>query len=290
MRGIHRIKKGQSPYDGKQALGYRIQGSFIAGYGGHVAPPFERFFLGGDTDIRGFDVRSISPVAFFTEVVNTQLISPQDPCAQNPGVACTGVPLDPNNPRRGNYLIPIPVRQIIFPGGDTSIIGNLEYRIPIAGPVTLAPFVDFGMNMILLNSQLKINDDQFRALNTSAFGCPATDPVTFACVGGQSQAFNQELQIVPGTNYVPRMSTGIELQVIMPIVNAPFRIYYAWNPLRMNTTTLTPSTINRQMFPVNGINAGAGDYSFQQTLSTFAPSYTLREPANTFRFTVSTTF
>ena len=34
------------------------------------------------------------------------------------------------------------------------------------------------------------------------------------------------------------MSTGLELQVIMPVVNAPFRIYYAYNPLRIDETVV----------------------------------------------------
>jgi outer membrane protein insertion porin family len=69
-------------------------------------------------------------------------------------------------------------------------------------------------------------------------------------------------------------------------VNAPFRIYYAYNPLRLNETTTVPSDITRSMFPPGG----AGDFSFQQALASFAPSYILREPSKTFRFTVSTTF
>ena len=32
---------------------------------------------------------------------------------------------------------------------------------------------------------------------------------------------------------MPRMSNGAELQVILPIVNAPFRIFYAYNSLRL---------------------------------------------------------
>jgi outer membrane protein insertion porin family len=277
MKGIH--PKMKSPYDGKQALGYRIQASFISGYGGHVAPPFERFYLGGDTDIRGFDIRSISPLAFFVQRVDSPLVNPDNPTAT--------IPKDPNNPRRGSITIPLPVHNLIFPGGDTSIVGNLEYRIPIAGPVTLAPFVDFGMVMALRPSQLQINTDQLNVLNSSAFGCPGLN-ASFDCVGGLTPTtpFQRDLQIVPGTNYQPRMSTGLELQVIMPIVNAPFRIYYAYNPLRLNETTTVPSDITRSMFPPGG----AGDFSFQQALASFAPSYILREPSKTFRFTVSTTF
>jgi len=29
------------------------------------------------------------------------------------------------------------------------------------------------------------------------------------------------------------MSLGSELSVIMPVINAPFRLYYAYNPLRL---------------------------------------------------------
>ena len=285
MKGIHPLLKPGTANEGKQTLGYRIQGSFIAGYGGNVAPPFQRFFLGGDTDIRGFDVRSISPVAYFTQRIDVPLQSPQDPCFVTTGQACQSLPLDPSNPRRGSYTVPVPIRSIIFPGGDTSVIANFEYRIPIAGPVTLAPFADFGMNMILLNSQLKINDAQFQTLQNTSFGCP-TLAADFTCNGIGQQSFSQELQIVKGTNYVPRMSTGLELQVIMPIVNAPFRIYYAYNPLRMNTISLTPNSITPAMFP----NTDAGRFSYLQTLANFAPSYQLREPSRTFRFTVSTTF
>ena len=286
MKGLHpRLK---DPYSGHQAFGYRIQASFLSGYGGHVAPPFQRFFMGGDTDLRGFDTRSISPVTFFTETVNSSLINPDDPCLTGSSATCTGVPKDPNNPRQGIYTIPLPVHRIIFPGGDTSLVGNFEYRIPIAGPVTLAPFTDIGFNGILRNSQLQINDQQYAALTGGYFGCPALD-ANFNCVGqtaGSTLNFKRDLQIVPGTNWVPRMSTGLELQVIMPIVNAPFRIYYAYNPLRMDTYASTPSNITRSMFPTGA----AGDVSFAQAQSNFASNWLFREPRKTLRFTVSTTF
>ncbi|MBV9609785.1 MAG: outer membrane protein assembly factor BamA, partial [Acidobacteria bacterium] len=213
------------------SLGVRFQGSFLTGYGGLVAPPFERFYLGGDTDLRGFDVRSVSPVAFLTQSTSVTL--------QNPDA--TFIPIDPANPRRGNVAVPIPVSQLVFPGGDTSLISNTEYRIPIVGPVTLAPFVDFGMNFVARGSQLRVTDAAFNALNTTGFGCGTL--ANFACVPtvpAGSIPFNRELTIVPGTNYVPRLSTGLELQVLMPIINAPFRVYWAYNPLLLDTTASTP--------------------------------------------------
>ena len=47
----------------------------------------------------------------------------------------------------------------MFPGGDTSLISNLEYRIPIIGPVTLAAFLDAGFNMALRQSQLRLSSN-----------------------------------------------------------------------------------------------------------------------------------
>ena len=45
--------------------------------------------------------------------------------------------------------LPVPAYQIISPGGDTHAIFNFEYRIPIVGPITMAPFFDAGINRIL---------------------------------------------------------------------------------------------------------------------------------------------
>jgi outer membrane protein insertion porin family len=40
------------------------------------------------------------------------------------------------------------------------------------------------------------------------------------------------------------------------------------------------------MFPAGA----AGDFTFQQAISTLAPDFHLEEPRKTFRFTISTTF
>jgi outer membrane protein insertion porin family len=268
--------KGLKPNsDGRNSLGFRLQGSFISGYGGRVAPPFERFFMGGDTDIRGFDIRAVSPIAFFVERVDFPLTNPDG----------TPVPKDPNNPRQGNVTVPLPVSRILFPGGDTNVVGNVEYRIPVVGPVTLAPFFDIGFDGIARPSQLQINPTQLNTLNTTAFGCPALD-AAFNCVGGASQSFGKSLKIVGASNWIPRASTGLEVQVIMPVVNAPFRIYWAYNPLRLDSFTDTPNFITRSMFPPGG----AGDFSYQQAVSSLVPGWKLKEPKTTFRFTVATTF
>lgn len=255
-------------------LGVHIQGSFISGWGGQVAPPYERFYMGGEQDLRGFDIRTVSPYVFVTSVSNVPLVNPDG----------SAVPLDPANPRRGSVTVPVPLTNVTFPGGDTSFFSNVEYRIRIIGPVALAPFADFGMNMALLPSQLRISPNSLNELNTTIFGCPQI--VAFQCAGGTMQTFNGDLKTIAGTNFVPRMSTGLELQVLLPIIQAPFRIYYAYNPLILNTSALSPNPITRAMFPPGG----AGDFTFQQTVSQFAPNVLLKEPRKTFRFTVSTTF
>ena len=255
-------------------LGIRLQGSFISGWGGRVAPPYERFYMGGENDLRGFDIRTVSPYVFVTSLQSIVLQNPDG----------SQVPLDPTNVRRGSVTVPIPVTNVTFPGGDTSITSNFEYRIRVFGPVTLAPFADFGMNFALRESQLKISPDSLTQLNTTSFGCPTV--IAFQCAGGQSVPFSGDLKTVSGTNYVPRMSTGLELQVMLPIVQAPFRIYYAYNPLTLDNHVISPNLITRSMFPAGA----AGDFTYQSALALFAPNFQLKEPKKTFRFTISTTF
>jgi outer membrane protein insertion porin family len=283
IRPVVAYKRFKPVQNRRNTIGFNAQASFMTGYGGLVAPPFQRLYLGGENDLRGFDIRSVSPVAFLPTTASIALRNPDG----------SFVPKDPANPSRGSYTVPIPVDQITFPGGDASLVTNLEYRITIAGPVALAPFVDLGINPILRNSQLLINDSEYSLLNNTIFGCPRED---FAanCVGGQVPGaqgssipkFSQNLQAVSNTNWVPKMSTGLELQVFLPVVNAPFRIYYAYNPLRLDTTAVSPNAITRDMFPVGA----AGDYTYRLARNSYGPNYQLREPRKTFRFTVATTF
>jgi outer membrane protein insertion porin family len=259
----------------RNTIAFNLEASFLSGYGGEVAPPFERFYMGGENDIRGFDIRSISPVAYLPSAGSVALRNPDG----------TVVPKDPSNPLRGSYNIPVPVDQIVFPGGDLSAWGNLEYRITIAGPVVLAPFVDMGIDPILRASQLRITPQQLSILQNTRFGCPQLD-VALNCVGQQTEQFSQFLQTDSKTNWVPRMSTGLELQVLLPIVNAPFRVYWAYNPMRLDTNSAAPIQITRDMFPPGA----AGDFTYLQARTIYTPHFALREPRKTFRFTVATTF
>ncbi|MBZ5571062.1 MAG: outer membrane protein assembly factor BamA [Acidobacteriia bacterium] len=259
----------------RNTFGMNITGSFLTGYGGLVPPPFQRFYNGGENDLRGFDIRSISPVAFLPTTTSIQLRNPDG----------SVVPKNPANPLQGAYTIPVPLDQIVFPGGDLSLVTNFEYRYTIAGPVALVPFVDFGVEPILRGSQLKIASGQLNTINNTVFGCPTVD-IALNCTGGSKVAFSPFLSPLSGTNWTPRMSTGLQLTVFLPVINAPFRVYWAYNPLRLDTTADSPVPITRGMFPAGA----AGDYTFQLARNAFSPQYRLREPRKTFRFTVATTF
>jgi outer membrane protein insertion porin family len=122
-----------------------------------------------------------------------------------------------------------------------------------------------------------------------------------ACQGGipgSQVGFLKDIHPISGTNFVPRMSTGAEISVIMPIINAPVRFFYAFNPLRLyerpycnlglglNKQSCSAELITRGMFPPGG----AGDYTYNEVISAYGAKNQFREPRKTFRFTVSTTF
>jgi outer membrane protein insertion porin family len=153
--------------------------------------------------------------------------------------------------------------------------------------VAIAPFVDAGIDPILRRSQLQIAAAQYQGVISTYFGCPALD-AGYNCLNGVrlNPAPSDLLQVLEFTNFRPRMSTGIELQTFLPVVNAPFRIYWAFNALRLDNDANPPIPITRSMFPPGA----AGDYTYHLAVNTYAPSFLLREPRKTFRFTVATTF
>ena len=272
MKGLQRNREGHN------VLGYRIQLAHVAGFGGEVAPPQHRIYGGGESDIRGFDIRSASPYVFIPNRVLFNLTNPDG----------STVPINPSNQALGNVQIPLPIYRLAPIGGDTQLTSNVEYRIPIVNQVTFAFFTDFGMTFSLQESQLRQSAAGLASVNSPSYGCP--NFVNGACFGGVSVAFPSQFHIVPGSNYVPRMSSGAELQVILPVVNAPFRLYYAYNPLRLfkslpQELAVTPAEF-QALFPTTG----AGQYSYQQALQFYGANYVLREPRKTFRLTVSTTF
>jgi outer membrane protein insertion porin family len=242
-----------------QAVGIRLLASTVTGFGGRVVPPFSRFYIGGEYDIRGFDIRSISPLTFYP---TTQRVCNRD----NNGNQIMALNGDGKPTGSCGSYTQFPYYSPIFPGGDTEVVGNFEYRVPIAGPVTMAFFVDTGSSFILRASQLKIEPGSLSSfqLQYPSFPLPS------------------ELKPVGVTNYRPRSSTGIDVQVIVPIVNAPFHVFYGYNWLRMNEVIAPPQIIpSESLFP--------NEATYNDALKLFLP-FRLQDRKQRVGFTVVRTF
>ena len=50
--------------NGRNVLGLRAQLGYVQGFGGDVAPPNNRFYSGGEGDLRGFDIRGATPYGY----------------------------------------------------------------------------------------------------------------------------------------------------------------------------------------------------------------------------------
>jgi len=147
-------------------LSERLLNTQSLGFIGGI-PITERFFLGGENDIRGYNVFSISPVSRYDYFCSSRnVVAKIDNSGELADVADGSV--HPSVLRRFTYDAPengcgqvksvncnvarivrynaddkeIPFYTAV--GGDTRVIFNGEYRIPIAGPVAVAAFADVG--------------------------------------------------------------------------------------------------------------------------------------------------
>jgi outer membrane protein insertion porin family len=252
------LKYFRSGFKKGHVIGMHGLGRFISGYGGKVAPPFNRFYMGGENDIRGFEIWGISPIAWLPT-------SGQVTVKNANGTDRTQTVLVNGVPTTSNVTMNIPVYQLTFPGGDTQGVANFEYRIPIVGPVILAAFFDAGINKISRASQLGLNSGRIAELNGQF---PQADFTGRAQIVSATQAF--------------RSSTGLELQVMMPVVNAPFRFYWAYNPNIVQTVLQPPIVVDRSFFPNQATFLGA--------VSTIGQPSPFFEKRSTFRFSIGRTF
>lgn len=251
---FHPINKGRN------VLGLHALASTISGFGGRVPPPFSRIYMGGEYDIRGFDIYTISPIGFFPTIGQ---VCNKD----NAGIDIPAV--DQNGRQTGTCgsFTRFPYNTIQFAGGDTELLTNFEYRIPIAGPVTLAYFVDLGTTFIWRPSQLKFQPNALADIKNQFPFFPVPD----------------HLNPVGVTNFRPRSSTGLELQVILPVVNAPFRVFYGYNWLRLNNVITPPQNLPPvSLFP--------NQATYNAALSQFFAPFPLRERRARLGFTVARTF
>jgi outer membrane protein insertion porin family len=248
----------QAPWHRSHILAFHLLGSMVTGYGGKFIPPFSRTYIGGEQDVRGFEIWGITPIAFVASSASVNVFN-DDGSARTQKVVTKGVIT--NTP----VTMTIPTYQLITPGGDAQTVGNFEYRIPIAGPVTLAFFGDAGMNKILRSSQLTMDPSRVSDLNAQ-----------FPQAG-----YDGRVRIAPGTQKM-RASTGIELQVMLPVVNAPFRLYWAFNPSVVREYLQPPIVADRASFPNNN--------TFINSVAQFGQPLPYFEKRSTFRFTIGRTF
>ncbi|HKP68925.1 MAG TPA: outer membrane protein assembly factor BamA [Pyrinomonadaceae bacterium] len=120
--------------------------SFVSG-----VPAYERYYLGSENDIRGYSTRSIGPVAPFDTYITSRnpqvsstiagdVVVPTIMSARTrEEIAALGVLTGPDGANPALYS-----KNYRFIGGDTQLLGNFEYRIPLFGPATLAVFADIG--------------------------------------------------------------------------------------------------------------------------------------------------
>jgi len=186
---------------------FRFLGQYIQSFSGSSVPFFDRFFIGGENDIRGFDIRSISPIA----VTSTRMVDVHG----NPII----------NIKTG---LPLVVQSAPFPvGGDLVGVFNFEYRVPIAGPLSLAGFYDMGMVRAT------------RVKDLGNFGV-------------------SNIEVIGSTNRTLRGSTGLEVQFILPVVSAPFRLIFAYNPQTLDTIINTTGGAYRIQEPHHDIKFTVG--------------------------------
>ncbi len=249
----HGFKRGH-------VIGFHMLARMLTGYGGKVAPPFNRYYIGGENDIRGFEIWGISPIGFIPSIANIDIRNGDGSIRQQRVVDPTTGIVSFQSIKQA-----LPIYQMVFPGGDTNVTANFEYRIPIVGPVTLALFTDAGVDKLSFASQLKLNPGRITELNN-----------TFPQAG-----FTGRAVIAPGTQQM-RMSNGVELQVLMPVVNAPFRVYWAYNPFRVERFLQPPIVADRSLFPNTA--------TFNAAIATYGVPVPFFEKHSTFRFSIGRTF
>jgi outer membrane protein insertion porin family len=193
-----RRKRSQNP----EVFGFRLLAGTIGSFGTtdkirnanslsfvNGVPLYERFYLGDETTIRGYNVRSIGPVAPVESYITSRNVTlatnqTNDPInvpGQQTAQQCASQNISPSacpallglftgasgaNPLSGGPTQPY------FIGADTQLLGNFEYRIPIFGPISLAAFADVGTafnlrkgSPQLINSNF-LQDQPFLGFNT----------------------------------------------------------------------------------------------------------------------------
>jgi outer membrane protein insertion porin family len=232
--------------------------SFVDG-----TPLTSRFYLGGDDSLRGYGERTIAPLVQIDRTFNTSDVY---------AVGLNGNRLKVKDPSRAtaNSVAPDVIDQFTVTGAsavaptflpigaDSQALINLEYRIPLFGPVSFVPFLDAGsvFNLrrlgdqsihsqygpAILNDGTAIILDPRGEIATQREINHARTPETppGALPPGFKQVFihgsRQDVSrldladSIGGLLRNSRASLGGELRIQVPVLNIPVRLIFAWNP------------------------------------------------------------
>jgi outer membrane protein insertion porin family len=179
------------------AIGFRVRASHIRAFGEAFreqalstvrgVPVFRRFFLGGETEVRGYDVNSIAPLARVDRFVI--------------------------NEANAEPFLSSEVRPI---GGDTELLFNAEYRVPIIWRLSSAAFFDIGTSF---DARSLVKESFETMTHVQSTGAPVTVLTVLK-------------PLKPGQDFLPRYraSLGGEIRFPIPVLNIPLRLIFAWNP------------------------------------------------------------
>jgi outer membrane protein insertion porin family len=147
-------------------------------------PIYERFFLGDEFTIRGYNVRSISPETPLDTFITSRNVvvatNPSGTPVPVPGLSQAFAAIGTFTGPTGNNIAQLP-RAYTATGGDTQVLGNFEYRFPILGSaVGGAFFVDVGSAFNLRSKHEQSYSSEFIAdqpfLSTiGTIRCPRLD-------------------------------------------------------------------------------------------------------------------
>ena len=219
-----RNKRGDHPH----VFGFRLIASTVGSFATSAkvrganslafvdgVPIFERFFLGDEFSIRGYNVRSITPLAPLDTYVTSRNVVVASNASGAP-VAVPGVPASLANigtftGPSGNNIAQLP-RSFTPVGADTQLLGNFEYRIPVFGrTVSLAAFADIGsaFNLRSKKDQLfssNFLDDQPFLSSVGLIRCDRTaGGIAFASLSTLAACnTNTDLALIGGTALVLR--------------------------------------------------------------------------------------
>jgi outer membrane protein insertion porin family len=239
-------------------------------------PIFERYFLGDEFTIRGYNVRHISPVAPFDTFITSKNVV----IATNPGDTPVPVPNIPASLANigvftgasGSNMVQLP--RFYNPiGADTQLLGNFEYRIPVIGnTVGLAAFADIGSAFNLRSKTDQLFSSNFLTdqpfLSTVGLIRCSRVPGGLSAVSLSTLAAcnaNTDLALVAGSSGIPglvlrdnRLVTTQELDnarnlgAFDPVTGLPFGFQQVY--LRGDAQTNTLVRVSQSLF------AKIGDY------------------------------